>query len=104
GSIARATSELIQHWQNGQAGPWGTYHLSGLGETSWFGFASAIAAQLRAQGKPCARLEPIPTSAYPTPAQRPLNSRLDCSRLQQAWNIRLTDWHDALLECLASPR
>ncbi|QKE65443.1 dTDP-4-dehydrorhamnose reductase [Aquipseudomonas campi] len=104
GSIARATGELIQHWQNGQAGPWGTYHLSGLGETSWFGFASAIGEQLRLQGKPCARLQPIPSSAYPTPAQRPLNSRLDCSRLQQEWRIRLPDWHDALLECLASPR
>jgi dTDP-4-dehydrorhamnose reductase len=104
GSIARATTELIEHWQNGQAGPWGTYHLSGLGETSWFGFASAIAEQLRLQGKPCARLQPIPSSAYPTPAQRPLNSRLDCSRLQHAWNIRLPDWHDALLECLAGPR
>ncbi|MEK1904447.1 MAG: dTDP-4-dehydrorhamnose reductase [Pseudomonas sp.] len=104
GSIARATRELIQHWQNGQAGPWGTYHLTGLGETSWFGFASAIAEQLRLQGKPSARLEPIPSSAYPTPAQRPLNSRLDCSRLQREWNIRLPDWHDALLTCLANPR
>lgn len=104
GSIARATAELIQHWQNGQAGPWGTYHLSGLGETSWFGFASAIGEQLRVQGKPCANLQPIPSSAYPTPAQRPLNSRLDCSRLQHQWSIRLPDWHDALLECLASPR
>ncbi|WJN59936.1 dTDP-4-dehydrorhamnose reductase [Pseudomonas sp. SO81] len=104
GSIARATAELIEHWQNGHAGPWGTYHLSGLGETSWFGFANAIADQLRAQGKPCARLEPIPSSAYPTPAQRPLNSRLDCSSLQRAWNIRLPNWHDALLECLHSSR
>ncbi|WP_373387076.1 dTDP-4-dehydrorhamnose reductase [Pseudomonas alcaligenes] len=104
GSIARATAELIQHWRNGQAGPWGTYHLTGQGETSWFGFAEAIAAQLRQQGKPCARLEPIASSDYPTPARRPLNSRLDCTRLQQAWDIRLPDWHAALLECLGSPR
>ena len=104
GTIAQATAELVAHWRAGNPGPWGTYHLSGLGETSWFGFAEAIAEQLRLQGKPCARLEAIPSSAYPTPAQRPLNSRLDCSRLQQAWNIRLPDWHAALLECLASPR
>jgi dTDP-4-dehydrorhamnose reductase len=104
GSIARATAELISHWRSGQAGPWGTYHLSGLGETSWFGFAEAIAAQLREQDKPCGQLEAIPSSAYPTPAQRPLNSRLDCSRLQREWNIRLPDWHAALLECLNSPR
>ena len=104
GTIAQATAELIAHWRAGNPGPWGTYHLSGLGETSWFGFADAIAAQLRQQGKPCAHLEAIPSSAYPTPAQRPLNSRLDCSRLQQDWEIRLPDWHVALLECLANPR
>ncbi|WP_068827483.1 dTDP-4-dehydrorhamnose reductase [Pseudomonas sp. BMS12] len=103
GTIAQATAKLIEHWRAGRPGPWGTYHLSGQGETSWFGFAEAIAAQLRLQGKPCARLAAIPSSAYPTPAQRPLNSRLDCSRLQRDWNIRLPDWHAALLECLASP-
>ncbi|MFG0381912.1 dTDP-4-dehydrorhamnose reductase [Pseudomonas sp. zbq_18] len=104
GTIAQATAELIAHWRAGNHGPWGTYHLSGLGETSWFGFAEAIAEQLRQRGKPCARLAAIPSSAYPTPAQRPLNSRLDCTRLQRDWNIRLPDWHAALLECLASPR
>lgn len=104
GTIAQATAELIAHWRAGNPGPWGTYHLSGLGETSWFGFAEAIAEQLRQRGKPCARLAAIPSSAYPTPAQRPLNSRLDCTRLQRDWNIRLPDWHAALLECLASPR
>ena len=104
GSIAAASAELIRHWRAGQAGPWGTYHLTGQGETSWFGFASAIAEQLRTQGKATAQLEAIPSSAYPTPAQRPLNSRLDCSRLQRDWHIQLPDWHDALLECLANPR
>ncbi|MEO4046784.1 dTDP-4-dehydrorhamnose reductase [Pseudomonas sp. CAU 1711] len=104
GSIARATAELIRHWRDGHAGPWGIYHLSGQGQTSWFGFAEAIAAQLHARGKSCARVVPIPSSAYPTPAQRPLNSRLDCSRLRRDWRISLPNWHDALLECLASPR
>ncbi|MEX5591003.1 sugar nucleotide-binding protein, partial [Pseudomonas urmiensis] len=50
---------------------------------SWFGFAQAIGEQLRIEGKACAELEPIPSSAYPTPAKRPLNWRLDCTRLQQ---------------------
>ena len=104
GTIAKATAELIEHWHSGQPGPWGTYHLTGQGDTSWFGFAQAIAEQLRQQGKPCARLEAIPSSAYPTPAQRPLNSRLDCSRLQRDWHIHLPDWQTALQECLASPR
>ena len=104
GTIAQATAELVRHWREGRAGAWGTYHLTGQGETSWFGFAEAIAAQLKAQGKPCARLLPIATSDYPTPAQRPANSRLDCSRLQHEWQIELPDWHQALLECLNSPR
>ncbi|MDX1722566.1 MAG: dTDP-4-dehydrorhamnose reductase [Pseudomonas sp.] len=104
GSIASATAQLIQHWRNGQAGPWGLFHLTAQGETSWFGFASAIAEQLRAQGKAVAQLQAIPSSAYPTPAQRPLNSRLDCTRLQRDWQLQLPDWHSALLESLHSPR
>ena len=99
GSIASATAELIDKWQQGHH-HWGTYHLTCQGETSWFGFASAIAEHLRAAGRPCARLRPIPSSEYPTPAQRPLNSRLDGERLEQAWQIRLPDWRTALDACL----
>ena len=99
GSIASATAELIDKWQQGRH-HWGTYHLTCQGETSWFGFASAIAEHLRAAGRPCARLRPIPSSEYPTPAQRPLNSRLDGERLEQTWQIRLPDWRAALDTCL----
>ena len=59
----------------------GTFHLTAKGETSWFGFAQAIGKHLLAEDKPCATLEPLPSSAYPTPAVRPLNSRPACSRL-----------------------
>jgi dTDP-4-dehydrorhamnose reductase len=101
GTIAQATAQLVEQWRSGQAGPWGVYHLSAQGETSWFGFASAIAAHLRSQGKSVAALQPIPSSAYPTPAQRPLNSRLACDRLQQDWQIQLPNWQTALEQCLA---
>ncbi|KAF0862344.1 dTDP-4-dehydrorhamnose reductase [Pseudomonas sp. LD120] len=101
GSIAHSTRALIQRWRSGNPGAWGTYHLTAQGETSWFGFAQAIGEQLRAQGLPCAALEAIPASAYPTPAPRPLNSRLDCSRLTQEWGVTQPDWHSALRECLA---
>ena len=100
GTIADSTRQLIQRWQAGQAGAWGVYHLTAEGETSWFGFAQAIGEQLKAQGKPCANLLPIASSEYPTPAQRPLNSRLDCSRLQREWNVSQPDWHQALIDCL----
>ncbi|MFL1516592.1 dTDP-4-dehydrorhamnose reductase [Pseudomonas prosekii] len=101
GTIARSTLALIERWQAGNAGAWGTYHLTAQGEASWFGFAQAIGEALREQGKPCANLLPIPSSDYPTPAARPLNSRLDCSRLQREWGVSQADWQTALRECLA---
>jgi dTDP-4-dehydrorhamnose reductase len=101
GSIADSTRALIERWQAGEPGEWGIYHLTAGGETSWFGFAQAIGEHLREQGKACAELEPIPSSAYPTPARRPLNSRLNCSRLQQQWHVSQPHWQDALRECLA---
>lgn len=100
GTIALSTRALIERWQAGQAGAWGTYHLTAQGETSWFGFAQAIAEHLKAQGLPCARLVPIPSSDYPTPARRPLNSRLDCSRLQREWQVSQPHWQQALIDCL----
>jgi dTDP-4-dehydrorhamnose reductase len=102
GTIAQTSAQLIEHWRNGQAGPWGIYHLAAQGHTSWFGFASAIAEHLQLHGKPVAALQAIPSSAYPTPAQRPLNSRLDCSRLQRDWQVQLPNWQQALAECLAT--
>lgn len=70
GSIAAASAELIQAWQQGNR-HWGTYHLTNQGQTSWFGFAQAIAEHLRAAGKPapgCCR-SPAATTR-PRPAAR----------------------------------
>jgi hypothetical protein len=70
GTIAASTRALIERWQAGQAGAWGTYHLTAQGETSWFGFAQAIANSSR--HKACLRRAAAdPSSAYPTPAQAP---------------------------------
>lgn len=99
-TIAASTRALIERWQQGQAGAWGTYHLTAQGETSWFGFAQAISEQLKARGLPCAELLPIPSSEYPTPARRPLNSRLDCTRLAEQWQVSQPHWHQALIDCL----
>lgn len=100
GTIANSTLALIERWQANEVADWGTYHLSAQGETSWFGFAQAIGEALRQQGKPCATLIAIASSDYPTPAARPLNSRLDCSRLQRDWGVSQPDWQTALRECL----
>lgn len=99
-TLATSTRSLIERWQSGEAGAWGTYHLTAQGATSWFGFAQAIGEQLKARGQPCAELLPIPSSEYPTPAHRPLNSQLDCSRLAHEWQISLPHWQQALIDCL----
>ncbi|NVD35548.1 dTDP-4-dehydrorhamnose reductase [Marinobacter lutaoensis] len=79
----------------------GLYHLAARGETSWHGFAQEIFRLARASGVPLAvapdRVHPIPTRDYPTPATRPLNSRLDVSKLERALNIRMPDWQPQLV-------
>lgn len=76
----------------------GVYHSVNSGETTWYGFAREflhLAAEAR-PGAKIARLTPIATSEYPTPARRPANSRLDCSRLQQVFGYMLPSWQQAV--------
>ncbi|MFT4193549.1 dTDP-4-dehydrorhamnose reductase [Ottowia sp.] len=83
----------------------GTYHLAAAGATTWFEYAKYVLAQ--AQQAPAAmklvvnEVAPIPTSAYPTPARRPHNSRLDTRRLQAAFGLRLPPWQDGVRRMLA---
>lgn len=78
----------------------GLYHLSCAGQTSWHGFTEAIRDEVAA----ACRIEPIPTSEYPTAAARPRYSVLDCSLVGQQFGVRLPDWRDALALCLAERR
>lgn len=80
---------------------WGVYHAAGTGETTWQGLAQAVFARSKALGGPFAEADPIPTSAYPTPAARPANSRLDCGKLERAFAIRLPDWQGGVEACVA---
>ncbi|MBE02454.1 dTDP-4-dehydrorhamnose reductase [uncultured Marinobacter sp.] len=83
----------------------GVYHLAARGETSWHGFAREIFRMAREAGVSLAlvpdRVHPIPTRDYPTPATRPLNSRLNVARLEQALKVRLPDWQSQLALTLA---
>ena len=74
----------------------GTYHLAGAPQTSWADFAREIFAQA---GVDCA-VEDIPTTAYPTPAARPLNSRLDCTTLETVFGLSQPDWRLGLKDIL----
>lgn len=78
----------------------GTYHLAAGGETSWHGFACHVLEYARAKGRdfkvaPDA-VKAITTADYPTPAQRPLNSRLDTFRLRETFGLHLPDWKIAV--------
>jgi dTDP-4-dehydrorhamnose reductase len=87
-AIARATARLLQ------AGAQGLYHLTAAGETTWCGFARALLARAGIATPVVA----IRTEDYPTPARRPRNSRLDCSRLLAEWGVALAPWEEQLAE------
>lgn len=76
----------------------GIYHACNAGETTWFGFAEEILRQA-SQYEPAvtfATLHPVPTEAYPTPARRPSNSRMDCSLLAAKLGFQMPDWRESL--------
>lgn len=76
--------------------PGGTYHYGGAPQISWAGFARDIFARTGTDTV----VTQIPTSSYPTPATRPLNSRLDCSRIEADFGIVPADWRRGLTSVL----
>lgn len=70
----------------------GTYHYSGAPDLSWADFATVIFNQAGVD----VEITPIPTTDYPTPAKRPLNSRMDCNKTQRNFGIPRPDWRDGL--------
>jgi dTDP-4-dehydrorhamnose reductase len=102
-SLADATAQVIAQLGSPSQGadkpaPWGVYHMTNAGETSWHAFAQAILELDDPES--ATRLLPIPSSDYPTPAQRPLNSRLNNDKLQRVFGVRLPDWRVALRLCM----
>ncbi len=93
--IASALIEIGHQLQAGR-GATGIYHYAGAPDVSWADFAREIYRQADLP----TRVNDIPTSAYPTPAQRPLNSRLDCSTLEEVFGIARPDWRASLTTVL----
>ena len=89
-SIATALYSIAYQMVDGQSG--GTYHFSGLPDTSWADFARTIMTEADLD----CQIRDIPTEDYPTPATRPLNSRLDCSTLRRDFGIERPDWQREL--------
>ena len=101
GDLARAVFEILD--QVGGAGQQraGIYHLAGSGETTWHDFAAEVFAGLARRGRPVPALEAIPTASFPTPARRPANSCLDCTKINRVFGVELPAWQSSLDACLA---
>ena len=105
GDLARAITDLLPRMITDKgAFPWGTYHLTSRGETTWFGFASQVFQLAEKFGQRCPQLRPITTSDYPTPARRPAYSVLDNRTIKQEMGLELPEWQTSLALCLTNLR
>ncbi len=98
GDLADAILAIIARidatgWQDAYQG---IFHAAGSGETTWHALALATFQAAAAHGFPVPEVAPIRTEDYPTPAKRPANSRLDCSRLDAVFGVRLPLWRESL--------
>ncbi len=102
--IADASAHVLAQALRTGAGA-GLYHLAAAGETSWHGYASHVIATARRLRPELAlqvqAIDPVPTSAFPTPARRPHNSRLDTHKLQQVFGLNLPHWQQGVERLLA---
>lgn len=79
----------------------GVFHMTGAGEATWADFAEAIFTDAIAHGRRPVTVNRIATTDYPTPAQRPANSRLDNSKLNTAYGVALPPWRGSTENCVA---
>jgi len=96
--IAEALQRIALRAIDDPETPWGTYHFVNSGETSWHGLAEHI-FEFAGASRP--QIEAIPSSAFPTPARRPANSRLDTSLIAEKFGIAPRPWQQAVDEILA---
>ncbi len=103
GDLARVTAQILRQCADGlPEEKQGVFHAANAGETTWFGLAEAMvtAARERQPDKCWARLIPIRTEDYPTPAKRPHNSRLDCGKLREVFGLEMPAWQEGLARVL----
>ena len=101
--LADVTAHLLRQWQilrrqqlEDSNFPWGLYHVSAAGETSWYDYARFVVETARAAGAKLRMrpedIRPIKSADYPLPARRPANSRLDSTRFCRTFELKLPDW------------
>jgi dTDP-4-dehydrorhamnose reductase len=106
GDLATATLSILDRAQGETRFSSGVYHACNGGETTWYRFASAIFELAKSTGHPLRlrALSPISTSEYPSPARRPLNSRLNMEKLTKTFAVALPDWRAGLAACMQQRR
>ncbi|MGG2474558.1 sugar nucleotide-binding protein, partial [Rhizobium sp. BR5] len=80
----------------------GVFHMSGTGETNWADFAKQIFEFSAENGGKSVIVNDITATQYPTPARRPANSRLDCSKLEEVYGIKLPEWQTSTRAVMAA--
>ncbi|MBV9111375.1 MAG: dTDP-4-dehydrorhamnose reductase [Hyphomicrobiales bacterium] len=98
--LAGGLAQVALRLATDNTAPTGTFHLVNAGETSWHGLAVEIMRHAFKSGSGPA-IDPIPTSAFPTPAKRPANSRLATGKIKKAYDIKLRPWPEAIAEIIA---
>ena len=98
--IAQALLAMLEQIEAEHEDRGGIFHLTSAGETTWYGFAAAIFETWKKRGRRIPKLEPIKTADYPTPACRPADSRLNCSKVERIFGIHLHSWQEATETCL----
>lgn len=100
--LVTAILELARQLSAGtsEQGAWGVYHAAGSGTTTWRALAEEVFRRSAALGGPFAAVDPIASADYPTAAQRPANSQLDCGKLERTFGLRLPAWQEGVAECV----
>jgi dTDP-4-dehydrorhamnose reductase len=102
--IADTTTSLVQHLLSGKPADGGTFHLTAQGSATWYDYACYLVDCATAEGftdlLPVHKIEPSSTIDYPTPARRPLSSRLSCARPMDCFDIALPPWQEGVAEVI----
>ena len=99
--IAGGILALARHLIEGRGDErYGTFHMAAAGAASWAEIAAAVFAASAKRGGPTARVVPIPSTEYQTPARRPANSRLDGAKIARLYGIALPPWQPSLERCV----
>ena len=99
--LAAAVLKIAGVYLAGNTIAWGAYHYCGAGKTTWHAFAEAIFELARKhESLKVKEIRPITTAEYSTPARRPENSVLDCSKIERNFGIRPRPWKEALAEMI----